>query len=122
MSKGKKTDSYAPNAENSSTPSKEITLEELHTKLAPKRFEVRRTLLGSITVEMSTNDLEGAAELFLMFKNAMDEGVDQHPAEPFMDDVQHFCVWDTHGNTVAFFNGMFLTTYILGEIEDVEDE
>lgn len=106
MSKDSKTDSCAQNAESSSR------------KKEDRRFQVRRTLLGSIDVEMFTDDIEGAFDLFMTFKGALDAHVIDHPASAFMDDVQHFCVWDTRTNNVAFHNGMFLTTYLLGEIED----
>ena len=77
-----------------------------------KRFEVRRTTLDSVRVELQTDSLEGAINLFMAFKEVLDERMDVHLAEA-SNDVQTFCVWDTHQNHVAFHEGKFLTTYLL---------
>ena len=87
----------------------------------PRRYQVRQSVLGSIRIEMCTDEIEGAFDLFMTFKGAMEAGIDAPAVSQYFDDAQSFCVWDTKTENVAFYKRMYLTTYILGEIDDEEE-
>ena len=74
------------------------------------RYEVRRSLLDSIYVEMFTENIEGALDLFNFLK--LSQETREHYSD-LISDVETYCVWDNNTLNVAFHNGRYLTTYLL---------